>query len=431
MADHLSTRTRRLALAVLCIGNLMIVVDSTVVNIALPSIRSDLGFGQTSLAWVVNAYMLTFAGFMLLAGRLGDLFGHRRLFLCGTTAFTLASLACGVSTTREMLLAARVVQGLGGAVVSVVAISLIVVLFTGPSERTKAMGVLSFVMSGGASIGVLAGGVLTDVAGWHWVFLVNVPVGLVVAAAGLKLLPAGHPGVVNRRVDVGGAVAITGATVLAVYAIANGNTAGWTSAHTLGALLAAVVMFAVFLGWETRAGAPLVPLSIFRRRNLTVSSIVNVLWAAALFALFFASALYLQLVLGYSPLEVGLAFLPGNVIMMAFSLGLSAKLVTRYGFRAPLAFGLATASLALLWLARAPVHGSFLSRRPSRDGPDRHRRRTRLQPHLDGGDERRRAGELGPRLGHHEHRVQDRRRARPRRAGKRRLGAHTAPRRDR
>jgi hypothetical protein len=193
------------------------------------------------------------------------------------------------------------------------------------------------------------------------VFLVNVPVGLVVVAAGLKLLPAGHTGAEHRRVDVGGAVAITGAMVLAVYAIASGNTAGWTSAHTLGALLAAVVMVAVFLGWEARATAPLIPLPIFRRRNLTVSSIVNVLWAAAMFALFFASTLYLQLVLGYSPLEVGLAFLPGNVVMMAFSLGLSAKLVTRYGFRAPLAFGLATASLALLWLARAPVHGSFVS----------------------------------------------------------------------
>jgi MFS family permease len=203
MADQLSTRTRRLALAVLCVGDLMIVVDSTDVNIALPSIRSDLGFGQTSLAWVVNAYMLTFAGFMLLAGRLGDLFGHRRLFLCGTAAFTLASVACGVATTKGML-------------------------------------------------------------------------------------------------------------------------------------------------------------PIFRRRNLTVSTIVNVLWAAAISALFFTSTLYLQLVLGYSPLEVGLAFLPGNVIMMAFSLGLSAKLVTRYGFRAPLAFGLASASLALLWLARAPVDGSFL-----------------------------------------------------------------------
>jgi EmrB/QacA subfamily drug resistance transporter len=360
MADHLSTRTRRLALAVLCVGDLMIVVDSTVVNIALPSIRSDLGFGQTSLAWVVNAYMLTFAGFMLLAGRCADLFGHRRLSLGGTTAFTAASVVCGVSTTKGTLIVARAVQGLGGAVVSAVAFSLIAVLFTEPSERTKAIGALGFVMSGGGSIGVLAGGVLTDLVGWHWIFLVNLPIGIAVAATGVKVLPAVRTGADERRLDVGGAVAITGAMVAAVDAIVNGNTAGWTSAQTLGPLLAAMVISALFLAWEARVRAPLVPLRIFRRRNLSVANIVNVLWAAAMFALFFLSALYLQRVLGYTPLEVGLAFLPGNVIMMALSLGLSAKLVTRYGFRVPLTVGLVVASLALLWFARAPAHGSFL-----------------------------------------------------------------------
>ena len=360
MTAHLSTRTRWLALVILCVGDLMIVVDTTVVNVALPSIRNDLGFSQTSLAWVVNAYMLTFGGFLLLAGRFGDLFGHRRLFLGGTAAFTVASLLCGISTTKGMLIAARAVQGLGGAIVSAVAFSLIVVLFTEPSERAKAMGVFGFVMSGGGSIGVLAGGVLTDLAGWHWVFLVNLPIGVLVTVVGLRLLPAVHTGAERTRLDVPGAIAITGAMVLAVYAIVNGNSAGWTSAQTLGLLGAALVVGAAFLAWESRVPAPLMPLGIFRHRNLSVANVVGILWAASMFALFFLSALYLQLVLHYSPLQVGLAFLPGNLIMMAFSLGLSAKLVMRFGFRKPLAFGLGVAALALLWFARAPVHGSFV-----------------------------------------------------------------------
>jgi EmrB/QacA subfamily drug resistance transporter len=359
MTDQLSSRIRWLALVILCVGDLMIVVDTTVVNVALPSIRESLGFSQTSLAWVVNAYMLTFGGFLLLAGRLGDLFGHRRLFLGGTAAFTVASLVCGVSTSQGMLIAARAVQGLSGALVSALAFSLIVVLFTEPSERAKAMGVFGFVMAGGGSIGVLAGGVLTDLVGWHWIFLVNLPIGFAVTVAGLKLLPRVDTGAKLQPLDSAGAVAITGAMLLAVYAIVNGNSAGWTSAQTLGLLGAAVVIIGAFLAWESRVPSPLIPLRIFRHRNLSVANIVGVLWAAAMFALFFMSALYLQLVLGYSPLKVGLAFLPGNLIMMAFSLGLSAKLVTRYGYRGPLAFGLVTAALALFWLARAPVHGSF------------------------------------------------------------------------
>jgi len=357
---HLSTRTRWLALVILCVGDLMIVVDTTVVNVALPSIRHDLGFSQTSLAWVVNAYMLTFGGFLLLAGRFGDLFGHRRLFLAGTAAFTTASLICGVSTSQGMLIAARAIQGLGGAVVSALAFSLIVVLFTEPAERAKAMGVFGFVMSGGGSIGVLAGGVLTDLVGWHWIFLVNLPIGIAVTVTGLRYLPTVRPHGGRQRVDFGGAVAITLGSVLAVYAVVNGNSAGWTSAQTLGLLGTAAAILALFVAWEARVSAPLMPLRIFRHRNLSVANVVGVLWAAAMFALFFLSALYLQLVLGYSPLDVGLAFLPGNLLMMAFSLGLSAKLVLRYGFRAPLAAGLLVAAASLLWLARAPVHGSFV-----------------------------------------------------------------------
>ena len=360
MTDHLNTRTRWLALVILCVGDLMIVVDTTVVNVALPSIRSGLGFSPTSLAWVVNAYMLTFGGFLLLAGRCGDLFGHRRLFLIGTGAFTTASLVCGLSTTQGMLIAARAVQGVSGAVVSAVAFSLIVVLFTEPAERAKAMGLFGFVMAGGGSIGVLAGGVLTDLVGWHWIFLVNLPIGVLVIVSGHRLLPTVRTADTRQRLDVVGAAAITSAMVLAVYAIVNGNTAGWTSTQTLGLLAAAVVIVTGFGIWESRVQSPLLPLGILRHRNLSVANVVGILWAAAMFAMFFLSALYLQRVLGYSPLKVGLAFLPGNLIMMAFSLGLSAKLVMRHGVRGPLAFGLVVAALALIWFARAPVHGSFL-----------------------------------------------------------------------
>jgi EmrB/QacA subfamily drug resistance transporter len=356
----LSSRTRWLALVILCVGDLMIVVDTTVVNVALPSIQDDLGFSQSELAWVVNAYLLTFGGFLLLAGRLGDLFGHRRLFLIGTAAFTLASLVCGISTTKGMLITARAVQGLGGAVVSAVAFSLIVVLFTEQGERAKAMGVFGFVMSGGGSIGVLAGGVLTDLVGWHWIFLVNLPIGIAVLAAGIPLLPNVHTGAEKTRLDVPGAIMITGAMVLAVYAIVNGNQASWGSGQTLGLLAIAIAIIGVFVWWESRVDAPLVPLSIFRHHNLRTANVIGVLWAASMFALFFLSALYLQQVLHYSPLQVGLAFLPGNIIMMAFSLGLSAKLVMRYGFRRPLALGLGMAALALLWFARVPVDGSFV-----------------------------------------------------------------------
>jgi EmrB/QacA subfamily drug resistance transporter len=353
-------RSRWLALVVLCLGDLMIVLDVTIVGVALPSIREDLGFSETSLAWVVNAYLLTFGGFLLLGGRLGDLFGHQRLFLIGISLFTLASLACGLATSQEALVVARAVQGLGGAVVSAVALSLIVMLFTEPAERAKAMGVFGFVAAGGGSIGVLLGGILTDVLDWHWIFLVNLPIGIAVFALTLVLIPAVRGEATGMRLDVAGAVTVTASLMLAVYAIVNGNEQGWTSARTLGVLGAAAVLLALFLAIEARVPAPLVPLGLFRRRNLAISNVVGVLWAAAMFAWFFLSALYLQLVLGYSPLEVGLAFLPGNLIMGFLSLGLSAKLVMRFGIRPPLAVGLGLASLGLLLFARAPVDGNFV-----------------------------------------------------------------------
>lgn len=353
------TRTRWLALIVLCLGDLMIVLDVTIVGVALPSIREDLGFSEESLAWVVNAYLLTFGGFLLLGGRLGDLVGHRRMFLTGIAFFTLASIACGLAGSQGMLVAARAVQGVGGAIVSAVALSLIITLFTEPAERAKAMGVFGFVASGGGSIGVLLGGVLTDTLDWHWIFLVNVPVGIAVFALTLALLPAAR-GQTGGKLDVAGAVTVTAASMVAVYAIVNGNDTGWTSLQTLGLLAVAAGLLGVFLLIESRVQAPLVPLALFRLRNLATANVVGILWAAAMFAWFFLSALYLQLVLGYSPLQVGLAFLPGNLIMGALSLGLSAKLVMRFGIRAPLVAGLGMAAVGLVLFARAPVDGSFL-----------------------------------------------------------------------
>jgi EmrB/QacA subfamily drug resistance transporter len=353
------SRSRWLALVILCLGDLMIVLDVTIVGVALPSIRSDLGFSQNSLAWVVNAYLIVFGGFLLLAGRLGDLFGHRRLFLVGIALFSLASLGCGFASSQGVLVGARAIQGLGGAIVSAVALSLMMVLFTEPAERAKAMGIFGFVASGGGSLGVLLGGILTDALDWHWIFLVNVPIGAAVIVFSLRLLPCGRAAAAAQRLDLAGAAAVTGALMVAVYAIVNGNEVGWTTPRTLGLLAASSALLAIFLAIEARAGSPLVPLRLFRLRNIAVSNAVGVLWAGGMFAWFFLSALYLQLVLGYSPLEVGLAFLPGNLVMGAMSIGLSARLVTRFGIRPPLSAGLLLAGFGLLLLARAPVHGNF------------------------------------------------------------------------
>ena len=358
-ATSLDHRKRWLALLVLCLGVLMIVLDTTIVNVALPSIRSDLTFTETSLVWVVNAYMLTFSGFLLLGGRLGDLFGHRRVFLIGLSLFTLASLACGIATTQALLVAARAVQGLGGAVVSAVSLSLIMNLFTEPAERAQAMGVYGFVCAGGGSIGVLLGGLLTGTLSWHWIFLVNLPIGVAVYALCLALLPAARGEAGGQSLDVAGAVTVTLALMLAVYAVVNGNEAGWLSAQTLGLLAAAAVLLAIFLVIESRVSHPLMPLSLFRLRNVATANVVGVLWAAAMFAWFFISALYMQRVLGYSPMQVGLSFLPANLIMAAFSLGLSASIVMRFGIRRPLVAGLLTAAVGLALFARAPMGGDF------------------------------------------------------------------------
>ena len=355
----LEQRRRWWALYVLCAGVLMIVLDTTIVNVALPSIREDLAFTETSLVWVVNAYMLTFGGFLLLGGRLGDLFGHRRLFLLGVTLFTLASLACGAASSQPMLIVARAAQGVAGAVVSAVALSLIMDLFTEPAERAKAMGIYGFVCSAGGSVGVLLGGILTSALNWHWIFLVNLPIGIAVYACCRALLPDVRSRPASAKVDVAGAVTVTTALMLAVYAIVDANHAGWTSVQTIGYFAGTSLLLALFLGIEAQVRAPLVPLDLFRSRNIATANVVGVLWAAAMFAWFFISALYLQRVLGYSALQVGLAFLPANLIMAAFSLGLSAKMVMRFGIRRPLAAGLVLAATGLALFARAPVDATF------------------------------------------------------------------------
>lgn len=363
MTKKIDNKNRWLALVVLCLGSLMIVFDTTIVNVALPSIKTDLAFSESSLAWVVNAYLLTFGGFLLLGGRLGDLYGHRRLFLIGISLFTAASLACGFAQSQEVMIIARAMQGLGGAVVSAVALSLIMNLFTEHDARAKAMGYFGFVSAGGGSLGVLLGGVITNSFDWHWNFLINIPIGIAVLILSWNLLPEKDNALdttASKHLDIAGAVTITSSLLLAVYAIVNGNLIGWTSVQTLSFLGIAGILLVVFVWVESHVHSPLMPLGLLKQRNVWVSNVIGVLWAAAMFAWFFLSSLYLQLVLHYNPLQVGLSFLPANVIMAAFSLGLSAKLVMHFGIKKPLAIGLSLAAIGFLLFVRAPVNGTFI-----------------------------------------------------------------------
>lgn len=357
---EIHNKKRWIALGILCLGYLMIVLDTTIVNVALPSIRVDLGFSETSLVWVVNAYMLTFSGFLLLGGRLGDLFGSRRMFMLGIALFTLSSLGCGVAHTQAFLIVARALQGFGGAIVAAVALSLIINLFTEPDMRAKAMGYFGFIAAGGGAIGVFLGGLLTGTLNWHYIFLVNVPIGIAAFLLSFFLLPVDENRESAPKHDVGGALTITLSLMFAVYAIVGGNTAGWISPQTLGLFAGAITFFVAFLLIESKASNPLVPLDIFEKKSVAGSSIIGILWSAGMFAWFFLSALYLQLILGYTPLQIGLSFLPSNLIMAAFSLGLSAKIVMRYGTRKPIVLGMSLVSLGLLSFALAPITGGFV-----------------------------------------------------------------------
>ena len=352
-------QSRWLALAILCMGALMIVLDVSIVNVALPSIRTDLGFSISSIAWVVNAYTITFGGFLLLGGKLGDLFGERRLFLTGIILFTIMSVLCAVATTGWMLILARTLQGIGGAIADAVSLALVLNLFQEPHERAKAMGFYGFVASGGGALGVFLGGLLTGALNWHWIFLINLPLGILTIIFTLWAIPRDQRRETKTRLDVFGALTVTVAIMLAVYAIVGGNTLGWFSMQTLLTLGTAVVVFALFLFIESRVREPLMPLSIFRNWNLSIACTAGVLWSAGMFAWFFLSALYMQTVLHYAPVIVGLAFLPGNLIMAVMSISLSAKIVNRFGVRNTLVAGLSLVALGLLYLARVPVVGNF------------------------------------------------------------------------
>ena len=352
-------RDRWIALVVLCAGMLMIILDQTIVNVALPSIQDDLGFSQSSLAWVVNAYLIAFGGLLLLAGRLGDLIGRKRIFLVGLTIFTLASLLCGAAQSQAMLIGARFVQGLGGAMTSAVILGMIVTLFPQPVERAKAIGVYAFVASAGASIGLLAGGVLTEALDWHWIFFVNLPIGVATGVLAARLLRHDAGIGLERGADAPGALLIVGALMLAVYPLVEVPGHGWASAHTLGFGAVAAALLAGFVAREATAAHPLVPLRIFRSRIVAGANAVQMLMVAGLLGMFFLGALYLQRVLGYGALQVGLAFLPVALGIGTLSLGASARLITRFGAQATLLPGLVLVAAGLLLFRRAPLGADY------------------------------------------------------------------------
>jgi EmrB/QacA subfamily drug resistance transporter len=354
-----ATGSRWLALIVLCAGMLMIILDQTIVTVALPSIQRDLGFSQSGLAWVTNAYLIPFGGLLLLAGRLGDLIGRKRVFLIGLVVFTVASLLCGVSGSQQMLIGARFLQGIGGALGSAVILGMIVAMFPQPGERAKAIGIFSFVGAAGASIGVLAGGVLTQAINWHWIFFVNLPIGMAAAALAVRLIGTDRGIGLGRGVDAAGAILVTAALMLGVYTIVEAAGYGWGSAHTLGSGTVAVVLLGAFLARQARAADPLLPLRVFRSRNVSGANLTLALMVAAMLGFQFIAALYLQRVLGYRPAQVGLAFLPIPVVIATFSLGFSARLTTRFGARTVLLAGLTLVAVGLALLTHAPAHGQY------------------------------------------------------------------------
>jgi EmrB/QacA subfamily drug resistance transporter len=354
------SHNRWLALYVLCAGVLMIVLDITIVNVALPSIQDDLGFSQSNLAWVVNAYLVPFGGLLLLAGRLGDLLGQRRVFLAGLVVFTAASLLCGVSQSQEMLVAARFVQGIGGALTSAVVLGMIVTMFPEPREQAKAIGVYGFVASAGGTIGLLLGGVLTEAIAWHWIFFINLPIGIGTFFFTRRLV-ADRPGLgFGKGADVLGAVLITGGLMLGVYTILQVSEKGWGSTQTLVLGAISLALETAFVLRQARIANPLMPLRLFRSRNVSGANGLQMLLVAGMFSTFFLGALYLQEILGYDPLEVGLAFLPTTLVMGTLSLGYSEKLIMRFGPRSMLIPGMILVGIALLLFARTPVDGSYL-----------------------------------------------------------------------
>src|SRR5580698_6337490 len=330
----MNERSRWIALVVLCTGMLMIVLDMTVVNVALPSIQGDLGFSQSGLAWVVNAYLIAFAGLLLLAGRLGDLAGRRNVFLAGLGVFTAASFACGLAASQGMLIAARFLQGIGGALTSAVILGMIVTMFANPREQAKAIGVFAFVASAGAAVGLLAGGILTQFLNWHWIFFVNLPIGVVTVVAARQLIEADRGAGLRAGADVAGALLVTGAMMLGVFTIVGPAAAGgWLAAKTLGFGAGSLVLLGGFLIRQHTARNPLMPLRIFASRAVTGANLVQVLGTAGMFGMFFLGSLYLRQIMGYDPLQIGLAFLPVAVVMGTLSVRYTDRLVMRFGAR--------------------------------------------------------------------------------------------------
>ena len=354
-------RSRRIALVVLCSGMLMIILDATITNVALPSIQSDLHFSQSSLAWVVNAYLIAFGGLLLLAGRLGDLIGRKRIFMIGLGVFTSASLLCGLAQSQSMLIVARFVQGAGGAMTSAVILGMIVTMFPRPREQAKAIGVFGFVASAGGSIGLLAGGALTQAINWHWIFFVNLPIGIATALVAARLLDRDEGIGLERGVDWLGAILIVSALMLGVFTIVGAGTQGRGAGQTLGLGVVAIALLIAFVVRQARTPHPLVPLRIFRSRVVSSANLVQALMFAGMFGMFFPGALYLQRVLGYDALQVGLAFLPVAVAIGALSVGFSARLVIRFGARETLLPGLALIVLGLLFFTRVSVDADYVN----------------------------------------------------------------------
>jgi EmrB/QacA subfamily drug resistance transporter len=348
------------ALIVLCAGILMIILDGTIVNVALPTIQSDLGFSQSSLAWVVNAYLIAFGGLLLLAGRLGDLIGRKRILLAGLAVFTAASLLCGLSISPEMLIAARFIQGIGGALSSAVALGMIVTMFPNPREQARAFGVYSFVASAGASIGLLAGGILTQAISWHWIFFVNVPIGIAAAVLSARLIENDRGLGLGKGADVVGAALVTAALMLGVYTIVETSQFGWSSVHTIGFGGLSIILLTGFVARQATAKNPLLPLTMFRPRNVWGANLIQFLLVAGMLAFFFMSSLYMQRVLKLDPLQIGLAFMPVAVTIGALSLGVSARVTTRFGARTVLVPALVLVAAGLGLFTRMPVDSNYL-----------------------------------------------------------------------
>jgi EmrB/QacA subfamily drug resistance transporter len=348
-----------MALYVLCTGMLMIVLDATIVNVALPSIQEDLGFSQSNLAWVVNAYLIPFGGLLLLAGRLGDMVGQRRVFLIGLATFTVASLLCAVAQSEGVLVGARFVQGVGGALTSAVILGMIVTMFPEPREQAKAIGVYTFVAVAGGSIGLLAGGALTEAINWHWIFFINLPVGVATGLLALRLVESREGIGLKAGADIPGAALLTTGLMLGVYTILEAGEQGWGSIQTLGLGGLSILLLAAFVTRQARIDNPLMPLRLFRSPNVAGANLIQGLLIVGMFGTFFLGALYLQQILGYDALEVGLAFLPATIVMGAMSFRITGRLNMRFGPRATLLPSIGLIAAGLLLFARTPVDGSF------------------------------------------------------------------------